>query len=258
LIEDACQAHGATYRGKKAGNLADCAAFSLNGSKNLPGGEGGLLTTNRKWILERGAKLQMRVRLRSGRRYPAYSLGYNWRMHEMVAAFARSQLKRLDRLNAGRVRNAELLSDRLGRIPGLTPPAVPDDRTHVYHMYPLRLDPKALAVDMPARQYRECIERALQAEGVQVHQWVDRILPDHAVYQVREGYGKGCPWTCPYASREVSYPPEGFREAYPEATRMLDETTLVWGFAPPNTLGLMRKYVEAFEKVFAHLDEVLE
>ncbi len=257
LIEDACQAHGAEYRGKKVGALADCAAFSLNGSKNLPGGEGGLFTTGKKWVLDRGAKMQMRVRLRSGRRYPAYSLGYNWRMHEMVAALARSQLKRLDRLNAGRIRNAEFLSKRLARLPGLVPPRTPPDRTHVYHMYPLRVDPKALGIDLPARVFRQKLERALQAEGVQVHQWVDRLLPDHAVYQVREGYGKGCPWTCPFTSREVSYPPEEFAVRYPEGVRMLEETTLIWGFAPPNTLALMRLYAEAFEKVFDHLDEVL-
>ncbi len=258
LIEDACQAHGAAYRGRKAGALADCAAFSLNGSKNLPGGEGGLLTTDRKWIVERGAKLQMRVRLRGGRRYPAYSLGFNWRMHEMVAALTRSQLRRLDSLNAGRVRCAEYLSKHLARIPGLHPPVTPPDRTHVYHMYALRMDPKALAVDLPARRFRECVERALQAEGVPVHQWVDRVLPDHAVYQVREGYGRGCPWTCPYGSREVEYPREAFRAAYPEAMRMLDETTILWGVRPPNGIALMKLYVEAFEKVFDHLDEVLE
>jgi dTDP-4-amino-4,6-dideoxygalactose transaminase len=258
LIEDACQAHGAEYRGKKTGALGDCAAFSLNGSKNLPGGEGGLLTTNQKWIVEKGGLLQMRVRLRGGRRYPAYTLGYNARMHEMVAAFVRSQLRRLDALNAGRRRNAEFLSRHLSRIPGLTPPITPPDRTHVYHMYPLRLDPKALGVDLPARQFRQCVEKALQAEGAKVHQWVDRILPDHAVYQVQEGYGRGCPWSCPFASRRVTYPPDRFREEYPEAMRMLDETTLVWGFAPPNDLKLMRLYVEAFEKVFDHLDEALE
>ena len=259
LIEDACQAHGAEYRGSKAGALGDCAAFSLNGSKNLPGGEGGLLTTDKKWIMDEGARLQMRVRLRQrGSRYPAYSLGYNSRMHEMVAAFVRSQLKRLDALNGWRRRNAEFLSRRLGRIPGLQPPITPPDRTNVHHMFPVRIDPGALGIDMPAREFRLLLEKALQAEGVNVHQWVDKVLPAHAVYQVREGYGRGCPWKCPFASREVSYPPARFRREYPEAMRMLDETTLVWGFAPPNDLKLMQLYVDAFEKVFDHLDEVLE
>ncbi len=257
LIEDACQAHGASYRGKRVGALGDCASFSLNGSKNLPGGEGGLFTTHTKRILDSGAKLQMRVRLRAGRRYPAYSLGYNWRMHEMVAALVRSMLTKLDRLNRGRARNAEFLATRLARIPGLTPPVTPADRTHVYHMVPVRIDPKPLGVDLPARQFREKVEKALQAEGVKCHQWVDAILPAAAVYQVREGYGRGCPWTCPYAGREVSYPEERFAEDYPEALRMLDETTIVWHMAPPNGLKLMRLYAEAFEKVFDHLDEVL-
>ena len=131
VIEDACQAHGATYKGKKVGALGDMAAFSLNGSKNLPGGEGGLFNTDSDelryradmvrtlgWLIEEDVEWE----------YNAVKVGWMYRYQEMPAALVRTRLKTLDQENGQRRKNAEYLTEHLGKLKGVTPPEVPPDR----------------------------------------------------------------------------------------------------------------------------------
>ena len=89
-------------------------------------------------------------------------------------------------------------------------------------------------------------------------QWVNELLPNHALYQERDAYGKGCPWECPHARPGVRYPPERFAQEYPEATKMLEDSTLIWGFWPPNGVDLMHLYIEAFNKIWDNLDELTD
>ncbi|MQY69678.1 MAG: aminotransferase class V-fold PLP-dependent enzyme, partial [Firmicutes bacterium] len=134
VIEDAAQSHGALYHGKKTGNFSDMAAFSLNSTKNMPGGEGGLFVTNNEEYRGKANMVRMFgefLKPEEGRKYNAYTMGWNYRTQEMPAAFARSQLKRLDEYNANGKRNAEYLSGHLAEIKGVTPPFVPPDRTHI-------------------------------------------------------------------------------------------------------------------------------
>jgi len=107
IIEDACQAHGAEYGEKKVGSFVDLAAFSLNSSKNLTGGEGGLLVMDDDQYYMRAKMLRMfgdeiddETQLR---KYNASILGYQYRNLEMPAALARSQLQRLDEYNDWRI-----------------------------------------------------------------------------------------------------------------------------------------------------------
>jgi perosamine synthetase len=257
LIEDAAQAHGATYGGKKAGTLGDAAAFSQNGSKNLPGGEGGFFVTDSPEIYERGARLEMCVTVVDGvRSYPTYSLGYNYRGQEMTCALTRSFLRKLDPLNALRAANCEYLTRELGAIPGVVVPHVPEDRTSVYHMYRVQFDPQAAGLDMPLREFRDRVERALEAEGVSVGQWVDRLLPEHGVYQAMDAYGKGCPWSCRHARAGITYDVSRLEEDYPNGKWLVDGGTILWNTHPPNGLDLMGLFVEGFRKVFTNLDQI--
>ena len=104
VVEDAAQAHGAVYRGAMAGTLGDAGAFSLNGSKNLSAGEGGLFVTDD----EDAFRLARRLAIFGEdtppppgpgicRAYWSHMVGWNYRRHELTAALARSQLSRLDR-----------------------------------------------------------------------------------------------------------------------------------------------------------------
>ncbi|HDN80403.1 MAG: DegT/DnrJ/EryC1/StrS family aminotransferase [Chloroflexi bacterium] len=261
VIEDACQAHGSTYKGRMAGTIGDMGAFSLNVTKNLPAGEGGLLNTDNEAFAER-AKLLRTFGERIGkekeeiRPYYTYTIGWNYRMQELPAAFARSQLKRLNHYNAIAQRNGSYLNRELAKIPGIIPPYVPDDRTTVYHKYRFRFDPDALGVKVPAATLRDKLLAALKAEGVAVTIWHYTPLPSFPIFRSLEGYGKGCPWSCPFYGKNIRYDPAD----YPEANRLLETSLVLNDEAHPiyiQDLELMEYYVEAIRKVIENLDELL-
>jgi perosamine synthetase len=263
VIEDACQAHGATYRGQMAGTIGAMGCFSLNVTKNLSGGEGGLLVTKNEECAERAKMLrtfgervgQEKERIRP---YYSYTIGWNYRTQELPAAFARSQLRRLSHYNAIAQRNGRYLSQELSTIQGLIPPHVPPDRTSVYHKYRIRFDPDALGLPLPAADLRDRLLEALIAEGVAVTLWHVTPLTSFPIFQsLDQGYGKGCPWSCPYYGRQISYRPE----EYPEAIRLLETSLVINDEAHPifvQDLELMECYVQAFRKVFDNLDELLD
>jgi dTDP-4-amino-4,6-dideoxygalactose transaminase len=263
LIEDACQAHGATYQGRMAGTIGAMGCFSLNVTKNLSGGEGGFLNTDDEEFVER-AKMLRTFGEKVGeekdkiRPYYSHTIGWNYRTQELPAAFARSQLKRLSRHNAIAQRNALYLTGELSKIRGLIPPYLPPDRTSVYHKYRIRFDPDVLELTIPATEFRRRLLEALEAEGVAATIWHVTPMTSFPIFQnLGEGYGKGCPWSCPYYGKEIEYNPD----EYPEAIRLL-ETSLVINDEPHpiyiQDRELMEYYVSAVRKVFENLDELLD
>jgi len=258
VIEDAAQSHGALYHGKKTGNFSDMAAFSLNSTKNMPGGEGGLFVTNNEEYRGKANMVRMFgefLKPEEGRKYNAYTMGWNYRTQEMPAAFARSQLKRLDEYNANGKRNAEYLSGHLAKIKGITPPFVPPDRTHIYHKYRIRLNLEELDLDMEPDKFRDLVMKALQAEGVDAVLWQTVPILGQTLFQLKEGYGKGCPWSCQYAE-EISYDPND----YPETMKLLADSLVICSEPYPiypQPLELMKYYIEAFHRVFDNIDEVV-
>ena len=260
VIEDACQAHGAVYKGRKAGSLAAMATFSLNTTKNLPGGEGGLFVTDSEEYRGKANMLRMfgeYVAPDEGRKYQAYTMGWNYRTQEMPCAFTRSQFRRLDATNANGQRNAEYLSAELARIPGLVPPYVPADRTCVYHKYRLMLEPEKLGLPVSGVAFRDKLMKALQAEGVDAVLWQLTTVPEQPVFQLLEGYGRGCPWSCEKLNG-ASY--EYRAEAFPVAKHMLENSLVICSELYPiyaQPMVVMERYVEAFHKVFENMDQVL-
>lgn len=136
LLEDACQAVGATYRGRVAGSFGT-AAFSLYATKNLAAGEGGMLTTNSEGVAERARLL--RAHGRRGR-HEYVDFGFNYRMTDLHAAIALPQLKRLEDLNGARALNAAFLNERLATV---QVPADSCEGRHVWHQYTVRLRSRA-------------------------------------------------------------------------------------------------------------------
>lgn len=132
LIEDACQSHGATYSGKKAGSFGT-GAFSLYPTKNITSGEGGMITTSDDSIAE-----QCQVIRNHGmrRRYYHDELGYNFRMTDIHAAVGFAQLSKLDVFNGKRQKNAAYYNSHLK---GVTTPYSPEGCQHVYHQYTVRV-----------------------------------------------------------------------------------------------------------------------
>lgn len=133
IIEDACQSHGATYKGRQAGSFGT-GAFSLYPTKNMTSAEGGMITTNDDDIAE-----QCRVIRQHGmrRRYYHDQLGFNFRMTDIHAAIGLEQLKKLPRFNAARQANAAFLNAHLR---GVQTPVIPENCQHVFHQYTIRID----------------------------------------------------------------------------------------------------------------------
>jgi len=258
VIEDACQAHGAMYKGKMVGTLGIIGAFSLNNLKNLCGGEGGLFVTDDEFLMKKGELIRCfgdEVDEKTARRkYNASILGYMYRNHELPAALARGQLMHLDELNDVRIENAEYLTRELSKIPGIITPFCPPDCKHVYWFYAIRFDPKAAGMDVNPRKFRIAAEKALYKEGLMVGQWQTMPVPAQDIFQSMIGYGKRYPWAINEALG-VRY--EYNAKDYPVAKNLCETYTNIHGFTPPNGRDLLEKIIEGFHKVFNNLDDVL-
>ena len=182
LIEDACEALGAEYKGRKAGTLGDYGVFAFYPNKQITTGEGGLVVTD-----DDEAAGLMRA-LRNQGRAPGDTwlqhthLGYNYRLDEMSAALGAAQMARLEELLTRRERVAGWYAERLARIPGVEPPTVDANTTRVsWFVYVVRL---ARGVK------REEVARSLAARGIPVRPY---FLPIHLQpYMVeRFGYREG-------------------------------------------------------------------
>lgn len=262
VIEDAAQAAGAKYKGRSAGVLGDIAGFSLNGSKNLPAGEGGIVTSNDDELMDRARKMAMfgEKAIPKGmiRLYDAEIMGFNYRNNEMADALCRSILKRYDTLQAQRKELCEYLTTHLGKIKGVRPAEEPQGYVHAWHLYKVRVYPEQLGIkDIHVKRFRWAVQKALQKEGCDLFEWHNMPVPAQKIFQRRDAYGKGAPWTCGHASqqaRNMVYDPFD----YPVCVDMFDRSFCIKPIYPPNDLKLMEYYVEAFHKVFDHLDEVME
>ncbi len=152
VIEDAAQAHGATYRGRRAGSLGDIGCFSFYPAKNLGAfGDGGLVTTARDDIAERLAMLR---NCGSRAKYRHDEIGLNSRLDTLQAAVLRVKLRRLDAWNEARRRVAGHYDMALSRLPGV---ACPCHRSgSVYHLYVVRV------------AERDTVLKSLDAQGIGV------------------------------------------------------------------------------------------
>ena len=144
IIEDAAEAHGATYRGKKAGSFSDVAAFSFFANKNITTGEGGMIVTNNEDIAEK-AKYFKNVcfPINGPRNYSHDDIGYNYRMSNVVAAIGLAQVEKADDYRAMRIRNNELYRKYLEGVPGIIFQSLPEEGCiDVCWMNTIVLDPE--------------------------------------------------------------------------------------------------------------------
>ncbi len=135
VLEDACQSHGASFNGKKAGSFAT-GCFSFYPTKNMTTGEGGMITTDDDAVAERCRLLRDHGQRR---RYYHETLGYNFRMTNLAAAIGLAQLQKLPRHTEMRIRNAAYLTEHLKDLPHVLPPTVRPGYTHVFHQYTVRI-----------------------------------------------------------------------------------------------------------------------
>jgi perosamine synthetase len=136
LVEDAAQAHGAEYKGQKAGSMGDMGCFSFYATKNMTVGEGGMITMNNMELASSARLLRSHG---ESRKYHHDVLGYNYRMTEFCAAVGSVQLQKLDEFNAKRRENAQLLTNGISKFAGLTVPYVEKDVKHIFHQYVVKV-----------------------------------------------------------------------------------------------------------------------
>jgi dTDP-4-amino-4,6-dideoxygalactose transaminase len=266
LIEDAAQAHGATYKGRKAGTLGDMAIFSVQASKNLPCGEGGFFVTSNDALADRANKMRLFGQDASFedeklinlnwpidrfRGFESIMGGWQYLPGELPAALTRSQLRALDAHNENARRNGRFLTEQLKDVPGLIPPRIPADRETVYHKFRLRLDPAAAGVDAPPAVFRDKVLAALQAEGVECCLWETKPLPLQKYFAEQTGYGRGCPYNCAHRSEPAPKPQP---EDYANAKSLLDSSLVLGSHSYPiiaQSIEVMEYYVKAIKKVFS-------
>lgn len=134
VIEDAAEAHGAEYKGKKVGSIGDIGCFSFYGNKIITTGEGGMIISNDREFVEK-AKLLRNQGMSKERKYWHPMVGYNYRMTNIQAAIGLAQLEKIDEMIQIKRRNAELYNSLLRDIPGITLPPAAKWAKSVYWMY---------------------------------------------------------------------------------------------------------------------------
>ncbi|MCF6096385.1 DegT/DnrJ/EryC1/StrS family aminotransferase [Thermovorax subterraneus] len=134
IVEDACQAIGAEYKGKKVGAIGDIGCFSFFPTKNLGGyGDGGLVVTNNDELAEKIKRLRVHG---STKKYYHSQIGYNSRLDEMQAAILKVKLKYIDQWNEKRIERARLYNEKLKDLPIILPKIYREDyKKHVFHLY---------------------------------------------------------------------------------------------------------------------------
>ena len=156
IIEDAAQAHGAEYHGKKAGRLGDSACFSFYATKNMTTGEGGMIVTDRDEVAEKARLFRDHGQ---AAKYEHVVVGFNLRMTEIAAAIGLVQLRKLDGWVRRRRENAAALTKGLEGIEGLVPPSEGNWMVHAYYQYILRAEP-------PFHRSRDELVAALVEDGI--------------------------------------------------------------------------------------------
>jgi dTDP-4-amino-4,6-dideoxygalactose transaminase len=190
VVEDACQAHGATFRGRRAGSFGH-GAFSLYGTKNMTTGEGGFITTN-------DDKLADFIRLYRSQgmrqRYHHEILGYNFRMTDINAAIGLVQFGKLPRNTQRRQDIAAAYDAAFSDVDDIRTPVTPEGREHVFHQYTIDVGPE-----------RDAVVRELADAGIGVGIYYP--IPIHRqAYVMERGFHADLPHTDFAAARTLSLP----------------------------------------------------
>jgi dTDP-4-amino-4,6-dideoxygalactose transaminase len=211
VLEDACQAHGAIYKGNPAGSLGDAAAFSFYPTKNLGAyGDGGMVTTNDADLYE---KLLLLRNYGQQDRYHYETIGYNSRLDEVHAAILRNKLGNLSQWTQKRQKIAQRYDEGIGKI-NMVRTNLSDGSTHVYHLYVIAVEDRdSLKVFLEERNVQTLIHypipihrnkafdsfkttgglyntdlRASQILSLPIHPWINDDEIEYIIKCIQEYY----------------------------------------------------------------------
>ena len=196
VIEDAAQAHGAEYKGRKVGSIGHVGCWSFFATKNMTTGEGGMITTNDSNIAEK-ARIIRSHGMTS--RDDHAVLGYNYRMNEISAAIGLVQFSKLDKLNEVRRKNSVYLLKKLEGVEWLNLPRIKPYVKHAFFWCPVRVDEEKLGM-----KTKDLIAK-LRERGVEVrHRYVAPLYKQPMLLN-QNAYPKRCPFSCPFYGRKIDY-----------------------------------------------------
>ena len=196
VIEDCCQAYFAEYKGKVVGTIGDMGCFSMQQSKHMSTGDGGITVTNDD-VLGRRAMLFMDKgwpREPGARDYPF--LGINYRMNELTGAVACAQIKKVRGIVEKRRKIADAITKGIASAPGVNPPFVREGVKHSWWLYPIMIDRKVLGITPQE------FAKALTAEGIGASVgYIGKPIYMSPIFLDANTYGTlGCPFKCPHAN----------------------------------------------------------
>ncbi len=263
LVEDAAQAHGATYQGRPVGAQADGGGFSLQSSKNLGCGEGGVFVSNsleqtevansvrnfgQDLSLFDAARMPQHRPLDGWRSLTSQRPGGMFRGNEMMAAFARTQLEKLPARTKECQENASRLGGCIAQLDGLTAPTIPPERTSVFHKYRISIDrEKAGLADFEPTRVRDALVSAMKATGFEVTLWEQTSQTAQAVFSQREDL--------PERIRN------NYRSDFPRTQRLLDSSLVLFSQSCPliaQDAELVNTYAQALEELWPHRRAIVE
>ncbi|MFQ6098202.1 MAG: DegT/DnrJ/EryC1/StrS family aminotransferase, partial [Armatimonadota bacterium] len=247
-IEDACQAHGAEYKGRRVGAIGHMGAFSFQVSKNIAAGEGGAVTTNIREYAERAWSIHNVGRVPDGAWYEHRIMGWNLRMTQFQGAILLCQMERVAEQMARRERNAEHLRKRLEDVPGLEMTAITPGGRSAYHLIMLKYDASEFD-GLP----RQGFIRAMGAEGIPVS---SGYVPLYRSDVFLKGIApEKCPMACRFYGKAVDY-----RQTECPVCEQVSDETGVW--LAQNVLladeEALDDIVEAAVKVRENVGELVE
>jgi dTDP-4-amino-4,6-dideoxygalactose transaminase len=270
VVEDAAQAHGAKVGDRYVGAIGATGGFSLQSSKNLSAGEGGLFVTNDDAMAEEalsvanfgqdlsraeGMQFNASRPLDGSRSLDSRRLGAMYRGNEMMAAFGRAQLSKLRERTERCQRNADRLSKALCELPGVSPPRVPAGRTSVHHKFRVHLDPERAGLKVAARWLRDATIKALRAEGLEVVLWQSVPLSAQTVFQKHDPLAG-----FPHARDGGTDLARNYDPAlYPRTTQLLEGSLVLFSQSCPliaQDERIVDRYAEAFQRVWQHREEL--
>jgi len=249
VIEDACQAHGASYKGKKVGTIGDLGCFSFFETKNMTaGGEGGMVITNDKELARR-ARLMVHLgecyldgtpsteSVDYSQRVHYATIGWNYRMTEIQAAIGLVQLNKLDSFVEKRRKNAGYLIRHIKNIPGLGIPSIPKYSKPAFYIFPFFVEDMLIT--------RDDLYKALIAEGIPASIPYYTLLNENPLFLDKVGYGNT---KCPFYCRSYNKNFRHYNGEFPVVREIYSKSILLR--VDPN-LGIneMRDTVKAIEKI---------
>jgi len=259
LIEDVAQAPGARYHGKLVGTFGDAAAFSLMSQKNLATcGEAGILinkTLSQKNRAEMTRIYGEIIKNKESRVYNSFTLGWNYTLNPLQATMARTQLKKFNNLTKSIQKKGKKFSNALKKFHWIETPKTPVNSESVYHFFRIRLKSEMFGYKNGGR-FRQAIQDALNAEGLNVRHYQNTPLPCHPVFQNKEAFGRGLPWSL--NKEKVVYKISD----YPNTLNVIENTLVIGaiGLSPSYLLceGTIEKYIKGLNKIDKNMNLILK